>query len=262
MRRGCMVGATIAGILLILALLAYFTDTLGRKIESPVNQRYVSSQVGGTDVTLVAHPNKVIYCGVLHDRATLSQCAYYEEIWSKLDVGSGGVHVPPSIERGETETISFAISRNQISAPLSDALGAKPNTEVKLKIGRLMAAQLQGDGFKIDPAGLQQRDLFLGDSTRWDWQVTPLKAPKYRLVLTAYVIVRSADGGEKQSLLKALELPLPVTVTWGQRVGDFMDDSIAWLTKGTNWIKALTAFLLALGALFAVVRRGKKPVQG
>jgi len=258
MRRGCIIGGIVAGVLVILALVSVATF---QKVVSPMagSPPLPSSTAENAVATIDSNPNEIIYCDVLHDRASRSQCAYYSQIWSKFDIGAGGIHVPPSIVRGETATVSFAISRDENSASLSDALGSAPDTKVKLKVGRLMAADLQGDGFKIEPTGLQKRDLFLGDSTRWDWQVTPLKAPKYRLVLSAYVVVKAADGSEKESFLKALELPLPVTITWGQRVSDFMDDSLAWLTKGTNWLKALTAFLLALGGLFAVFRARKKP---
>ena len=260
MRRGCIIGAVVAGIILALAAVVFMT-TLGREVASTMAGpgAPMSDTAENTSTTIDEDPNEVIYCDVLHDRAPRSQCAYYAEIWSKLEVGAGGIRVPSSIARGETETVSFAISRDENAAPLTDALGGRPDTSVKLKIGRLMAAQLQGDGFRVEPGGLQQKDLFLGDTTRWDWQVTPLRAPKYRLVLSAYVVVRAADGSQKESLLKTLELPLPVTVTWGQRISDFMDDSLDWLTRGTNWLKALTAFLLALGGLFAIFRTKEKP---
>jgi hypothetical protein len=202
-------------------------------------------------------PNEVIFCDVLRDRATRAQCDYLIKIWSSLEVGSGGVIVPPSIVRGDTATVSFAITRDAEAAPLADALGSKPDKEVTLKIGRFMASELQGDGFKIEPTGLQHKDLFLGDLTRWNWRVTPLRARNHRLLLSAYVVVPAADGKQKETLLKTLELPLEVKVTWSQKFGDLLDDSQAWLTRGTNWIKALTVFLVALGGLW-VVLRGKR----
>lgn len=258
MQRGCRIAIVIAVLLFVAAAVA-FISFLGNLSDRPT---YGSPAPAGDSNTVtgseVRDPKEIVYCDVLRDEATGAQCDYYTKIWSKLEVGSGGVEFPPSIVRDETATISFAITRDPTDAPLDDVLGSAPDRRVTLKIGRFMAAQLQGDGFRIDPAGLQQRDLFVGNATRWDWRVTPVKARNHRLLLSAYVVVEAADGSRKESLLKTLELPLAVDVTWGQRLGDVLDDSQAWLTKGTNWLRALTVFLVALGGLFAVFRR-KKP---
>ncbi len=257
MRRGCTISAIAVGIVLILAFVSI--GMIGGRLQRPMSAR--DSVPNPSRPGPRADPNEVIYCEVLQDQTTRAQCDYYQEIWDKLEVGAGGVVIPDSLVRGDTATISFAITRDPNDAPLPELLGQQPDQEVKLRIGQLMAAELQGDGFKIEPGGLQQRDLFVGNSTRWDWKVTPLKARTYQLMLSAYVVVRAADEAQKESLLKTLDLPLSVTVTWGQRLGDAMDDSQAWLAKGTNWIKALTAFLLAVGALIAIFRRKKPGAQ-
>ena len=258
-RRGCIVAAIVVGIIALLTFVS--AGFLGQSIQSTVSDASNSidhpSGLGPVDS---GDPDEVIYCELLRDRSTRAQCDYLQLVWSKLEVGTGGVDVPDSIVRGESGTVSFAISRSAdlSSTKMEDVLGAKADQQVRLKIGRRMAAQLQGDGFTIAPTGLQQRDLFVGDAARWDWQVTPDKARRYRLLLSAYVVVQAADGSSKESLLKTLELPLSVKVTWGQRIGDLMDDSEAWLTRGTNWIKALTVFLISVGGLIALFRR-KKP---
>jgi len=217
----------------------------------------VETSAVGNAAGVKSDPKEVIFCDILRDRATRADCDYYHEILAKLEVGAGGVDMPATIDRGDTATISFAISANPDQAPVAEMLGAKPKENVTLKIGRKMAVELQGDGFKIEPVGLQQRDLFIGQGARWDWRVTALKASHYRLLLSAYVVVPGPNDSNKPNLLKTLELTLPVHVTWSDWFDDLLTNSTAWLTKGTNWIKALTAFLLALLALFAIFRRKK-----
>lgn len=47
-------------------------------------------------------------------------------------------------------------------------------------------------------------------------------------------------------------------VTRGQMVGDLLDDLEAWLTRGTNWLKALTAFLAAALAAWLALKKFRR----
>ncbi len=194
-------------------------------------------------------PSAVIYCNLIRDRTTRADCKRVTEFVTNLDVGTGAVEYPRKMIRGETATVGFAVSSDTRSTSASDLLGIKPNTEVALKIGRIMAAQLQGDGFRIEPVGLQKRDLFVADGARWDWKVTALKAPRHRLSLSAYVILPAQDGAEKENILKTLELPLSVTVTWGQWFDDFVADTSKRVEKATALGKLLLGLLAVLSLL-------------
>ena len=251
--RAFLIGAILA--VFLATLLAASCLMLG-SVQSTFEQAsddITVADVGANASASDDDPDEVIYCKVLRDRITRAQCDHYTEIWSMLEVGAGGVEFPDTMVRGETETVSFALTAEQedSEAALKDALGGAPDQTVRLKVGRKMAAQLHGVGFRIEPEGLQQQDLFLSDSTRWEWRVTPLRASRYRLLLSAYVVVPAADGSEKESFLKTLELPLSVEVTWGHKFGDFLDDSQAWLERGTNWLAALAGFLAALVGVLA-----------
>ncbi|QNP45636.1 hypothetical protein H9L14_14090 [Sphingomonas sediminicola] len=177
-----------------------------------------------------------------------ADCSRASEISASLESGSGAVDHPESMLRGETATVSFVVSSDPEIAPVSELLGSKPKKEVQLKIGRRMAARLTGDGFKIEPEDLVARDLYVGPAARWEWQVTALNAPSHRLMLSAYVIIETPNGN-KDMLLRTLQLPLAVRVTWGQRFDDFMDSTEHRLKRATAWVQLVIGLIAMLGTL-------------
>lgn len=210
----------------------------------------------------VPAPDEPIFCAAIHDQTTRADCARIGMIRDNLAVGSSGVRYPPEITRGDTVTISFAVTNDPQATPTETMLGAKPVQEATLKVGRRMAAQLSGEGFKIEPEGLQQRDLYIAQGATWDWKVTALKAPTHQLKISAYVVIPDKDGALKENLLKTLDLPLQVKVTTGQRIGDWMDSSVDWMTRGTNWLKVLALFIAAALSVWGLLKRkGKAPAE-
>lgn len=184
---------------------------------------------------------ETIFCPILQDRAIRSDCDYFDQIWANLRTGTGAFDAPEEMTRGETRTVSFAVARNQSTSP-AEVLGSAPDEQFKLKVARRMAALLQGEGFAIEPRAIQYQDLFIGDGARWEWQVTALKARRHRLSLSAYVVVASPDGKQKENLLKTVTRDISVTVTWAQRYQDVVDD----ITSASNTTKGLFASLTAL----------------
>lgn len=271
-------------LLVVGALVALAIVFLGRSLSSSMDAaENVSANMDGLDYTGSAgsianaamtseiEPNAVIYCDLIRDRTTRSDCDRVTEFVTRLDVGSGAVGHPRTMIRGETANIGFVVSSDTRPASVSDLLGTKPEAEVALKIGRIMAAQLQGDGFKIEPVGLQKRDLFAADGARWDWKVTALKAPRHRLSLSAYVVLPSQDGAEKENILKTLELPLSVTVTWGQWFDDFVADTskrvenataLGKLLLGLVGVLSLLATALGIRTLWRSIKRRKSHSSG
>lgn len=270
-------------LLMVAALVALAAVFLGRPMSSSMDAaENVSASVGTIDSAGSAgsiingamasqlDPDAVIYCSLIRDRTTRADCDRVIEFVARLDVGTGAVEHPRTMIRGEIATVGFAVSSDTRSTSASDLLGMRPDAEVSLKIGRMMAAQLQGDGFKIEPVGLQKRDLFVADGARWDWKVTTLKVPRHRLSLSAYVILPAQDGAEKENILKTLELPLSVTITWGQWFDDFVASTGERVKNATalgNRLLGLLAVLsslataLGLRALWRWIKRRRAPSE-
>ena len=250
--------STTRGIDDLIGNFAHYSDENSGAVANLTLNDVSSASLLGEDLPR-KNPKEIIFCDVLGDRSSREECAYFREILSRLEVGDGGLLLPPEIVRGETATVSFVVTRDPKSAPAQVLLGRQATEVFELKVGRRMAALLQGDGFKIEPGGLQHRDLFVGKGARFDWRVTPQKALGYRLILSAYVVIPASDGSKKESLLKTIERDVPVTVTWGQWADDWLTDTITWLKKGTNGLKALGLLLLALGSVIVAYRKLWKP---
>jgi hypothetical protein len=193
----------------------------------------------------------MVDCPVLHDMTTAAECRYFTALYRNARSGAGGIDFPKEMTRGETRTISFAISA---AAPgdggsVTELLGTAPTQQFKLKVGRRMAALLQGDGFVIKPAGLQHRDLGIGDGARWDWQVTAQKALHHRLTLSAFIVAKAPGAGQAETLLQSKKLDITVRVTRMQKYQDFVDDAVSVSNSTKLLIAALAAVLTALIAL-------------
>jgi hypothetical protein len=209
-----------------------------------------------------ADPAAEAYCERTRSFLSRADCARYEEIWQKADLGSGAISAPPAVRRGETVRIAFALSGKPNDAAPEAALGGTASKRVDaIKVSRYMGAQLTGNGFAIKSDKLQVKDLGLGPLQRWEWDATALKAADHRLTLSVYMVVRDR-GAETSTLLKSTDIPLAVRVTTGDRLRDTLDSSQDWMTRGTNWLKALAALLAAALAVWVAARKFRKPDGG
>ena len=194
--------------------------------------------------TKAAPPEQAAFCEVVGETMTPSQCRAFEEAWATLKQGVGAISKPERMRRGETATVALVLGRGSDTRGtggdrLRDLLGREPDETFKTRVGRRMAAQLSGNGFKIEPAGLVTKDLFLGEGQIWEWKVTALKGPRHALRLSAYAVIPSPDG-LKENLLRTVQLSIPVELTWQQRLED-----------ATESLSVLEKLLLGLAALVA-----------
>ena len=199
---------------------------------------------------------EVAYCARSRQHVTRAECKRLNEIWDNLETGKGAIEAPSEMVRDETSTVSFAIAGESSGMAVEDVLGneAFSGTTEAVKIGGLMSARLTGQGFRIEPAGAVRKEIGPAGTMLWEWQVTPLKDHGDRLRVQAFVIVPGPNGTQQESHLKTFSKDVKVTVTSGQRVADWMDESSAWFTRGNNWLKALAGFLTALAAAWAALK--------
>jgi hypothetical protein len=189
--------------------------------------------------------SEIIFCQRLSDQSTRRECDLYNQIWSNLSPGAGGIKFPDEMVRGETRRVSFVISRSKdVSTDI--LLGEKADKEFELKVARRMAAQLQGEGFAIDPSMLVYRDLHIGQGARWDWSITAMKGSRHSLTLSAYVVVNSPDGKGNETLLKSYSQDIPVSVTWLLWYEDWVENVRSFSTTTKALFVALGALLVAL----------------
>jgi hypothetical protein len=207
-------------------------------------------------------PSEIIHCRRVMRDVSRADCDLYERAWNNLAEGSGAIAAPPTLVRGESAKVSFAIAATDEGGPetgeptATELLGENATQTVTVRVGAKMGAQLTGEGFAIAPREVVEQELSVTRGARWEWEVTALKAPRHRLLLHVFVRFKDPDG-EKSRLLRSEPIPIEVKVTTSQTIGDYMDESQAWLGRGTNWLKALAAFIVALGAVVLAVRKLK-----
>jgi hypothetical protein len=209
-----------------------------------------------------------IACPLLGDFAPREECLRLYSIFLQLRTGTGGLVAPEEMTRGDSARVSFAISRRPAERSLPDLLGEQPTDQFSLRIGRRMAARLEGEGFSIRPAGqpdadgLVHQDIFVGDGARWAWDITAQKATRHRLILSVYVVIESRDGARQGTLLKSISREIPVRVTWSQWTNDLTAEIVAILDAWKGVLIAATALLAALIAFrkrLAQLFRKKSP---
>ncbi|HYI64620.1 MAG TPA: hypothetical protein VEW71_07020 [Allosphingosinicella sp.] len=227
--------------------------------------------VNGALAPRIAEPGeRTQYCPRLMDVTTVEACDDVDVRVGRLEIGTGRLAPPNLVYRDSGVTVLFEVSRAR--APSSLEEGAEVRVYDRIPLSRFMSAVLVGEGFRIDPAptpgqnGGVPREFGVGNNTTWRWDVTAVDAPLHNLRIEVYVHipVKNKDGSDTYSVNSVLirSVPIPVHRTWGQK----FDDAFQWLTRSTNGLKLLTAFLVALGALltawFALPRlrgRGNPP---
>lgn len=144
----------------------------------------------------------------------------------------------------------LGVARPSTSTLLAEILDKKPEQVFKTRLGRFMAAELKGEGFVVEPRGKQKKDLFVSDTARWDWTVTPVRASRHKLTVSAYVVIKSPDGSDNENLIRTFHHDVVVHVPIGAKVADGMDDTIEWMGRANRWLLALAG--LMSGGVLAV----------
>jgi hypothetical protein len=217
-------------------------------IETGANQ-------GGLLPSPASDPDEMVDCPRVLGLATRDECDRYERVWSSLRTGTSAIEAPPTMTRGETARIAYGITAEKAVPEGATVAGVTPTQPViALKVGARMLAGLSGEGFRIQPDGLQEKELSLGTAERWEWTVTALDSPRHKLLVNVYVRL-PGPRGEQPVFLQSAEVPVLVRVTTGQWLSDLLIAGQDWLAHGTNFLKALAAFILAIGGLCLAIRK-------
>lgn len=119
------------------------------------------------------------------------------------------------------------------------------DTTFQPQVGRYMTAELTGSGFSIklmSPAEPMQV-IPQGGQGRWQWEVSPTMGGQRRLTVKTQA-VGIVDGKPVALGNGDSEHEVAVKVSWPDRIWDA-------IVAAPAWIKAVTAILVALGALIA-----------
>ncbi|WP_420479630.1 hypothetical protein [Brevundimonas sp. FT23028] len=110
-------------------------------------------------------------------------------------------------------------------------------------VGRFTSARLEGTDFDISPREPVTKEVPRYGQTGWDWTLTPKRKGNLTFLVVTNVQFRRTDG--TYLALEQRAEPYKVTVGVG-----ILSRIRATLEAAPGWIKAVTAILVALTALF------------
>jgi hypothetical protein len=160
----------------------------------------------------------------------------------------------PETEEARTDTSDDAVSEDDDvppppSAPLTpvDTVEDLPGQTVEFEplVGRFMRAELTGVGFEVTPRSPPSQEVTPDSVTTWTWEVVAQQGGARSLTLTTVVEGCTSSGGECVPLRSTTQ-----NYTVNVEVGP-MDRVLDFITGMPDWIKAITAVIVALAGLVA-----------
>ncbi len=127
-------------------------------------------------------------------------------------------------------------------------------------VGQHMLAELDGEGFTIEPKSPVSQDLHGGNVTTWEWNVTPVRSSAYSLTLKTAV-----QGEDDQGVFHVLKTtvrnePVAVRVPIGYRIWDALEGLPDWLKLLGTVVGGLAALAAALWGLWRALHgKGDPP---
>ena len=188
----------------------------------------------------------------------------YRRRCERLDVTGAWARVVyqarKEMTRGDAETVTAAVTINQ-TAPAAKILrrpGAvdEPGVIVSCRIqAQLSASKYE---FEIDNTAWVERSLLGGETARWSWYVKPKIGGDQMLVLYVRPIVKVEEMGStgpspESSNVQQYETSVHVGVPWAEKPAETMTQVAATLKVAEGLVQAMTAFIVAVVALLAVV---------
>jgi hypothetical protein len=160
--------------------------------------------------------------------------------------------VPPEMKAGIDSDVVLRISRRP-EPGLTAGLAAPVQVEV-VSVAPLMAAELRGREFDIDPEGRQEQIVPPEGFSEWKWSVVPESSGEKTLRFVVYVVLRLPDGSEEgYQIVK--DKAVAVSVNPAYSVGNFLSEHLA------SVLAVLTALFGSGWVLAFLKRRSKATVE-
>jgi hypothetical protein len=147
--------------------------------------------------------------------------------------------VPPEMKAGIDSDVVLRISRRPEPGLAAGLPG--PVLVEQVSVAPLMAAELRGREFDIDPEGRQDQIVPPEGFSEWRWSVVPESSGEKTLRFVVYVVLRLPDGSEEDRQI-VKDKTVAVSVNPAYSVGNFLSENfasvLAVLTAlfGSGWV--------------------------
>jgi hypothetical protein len=160
--------------------------------------------------------------------------------------------VPSEMKTGVDSDVVLRISRGPVAGLGVGAPG--PVVIERVRIAPVMAAELRGRTFDIDPTGRQEQIVPPTGFSEWRWSVMPRSSGEQTLRFVVYVVLRLADGSE-ESYQMVKDKSVAVSVNPLYSVSSFLSAHL------TSVLGVLTA-LFGSGMALTFLKRRKERRTG
>lgn len=167
---------------------------------------------------------------------------------SALAQGRIAYGVPREMKAGIDSEVVVRISRGSTEGLGQGAPG--PVEIERISVAPVMAAELRGREFDVDPRGRQDQIVPPSGFTEWEWSVVPTSAGDHTLRIVVYVVLRLPDGTEEDFQI-VKERSIDVRVNAAYSLGNFLSANLASI------LGVLTA-LFGSGMALTFLNRRKK----
>lgn len=211
-------------ILLILLILWIGCGT--REAQPPNEKMETDSTATGTVEEI---PGETVPAEAIAGEDIPGEAAAEDANFPEFQMGNLVFNAPDTMKYGESQGIQLLLSPKLTVVELETMVEeAGVLRQRRVRISRVMEANLSGNGFKIDPVTAALQIVNPEGATEWRWEVTALEAGTRRLYLTLNAILE-VDGRERPHVIQTLHEVIQVQITWEQRVSGFVAENWKWL---------------------------------
>jgi hypothetical protein len=146
-----------------------------------------------------------------------------------LDWGNIAFTTPSRLRYQQPQELELLLSTSRSVTELQKKLQQKLGADTaRVRISNRMDAQLTGRGFAIVAQTPELLAITSVQTSRWQWEVTPIEHGRQRLHLTLSAHIDVA-GHETPLVVRTFDRTIEVQITVAQRVSAFIGKNWQWL---------------------------------
>ena len=166
---------------------------------------------------------------------------------ASLPLGEASFNTPERMLLNESINVDLKLGGPKLVGQTAPLVRGEGKVEThRIKVSRVMEAQLAGANFEIIPIPPMEQPVSENVVTEWVWQVRATGEGKQRLYLTLTAVF-TLDGTERRLKAKTFQKEITVEVKAGRRAREFFFNNVGWIVP--------VLILPLAGALFVRLRK-------
>jgi hypothetical protein len=148
---------------------------------------------------------------------------------ASLPLGEAAFNAPEKMRLNESVNIEVKIGGPKMVGQMADLITGEGKVEShRVKVARVMEAQLAGANFEIIPITHAEQPVSESEPTEWEWQVKAKQEGTQLLHLTLNAVI-TVDGKERRRKTQTYKKEISVEVAARSRIAEFFSNNISWI---------------------------------